>query len=173
MATPDTQQAPAPNPSAATAQNAPPNTTRMYLSQAYTYNGQTYGPGQADVPNAAPDDKTGGAPKAMEQKEADYQLYLSQGGEPLPPVTAAIGDTPHYDPRLRRPGNVPPPRDVLVQQGRGADVPAPQEQRDAAAKEAADRDEKSGDKDRPHAGTAQDTAGQRQTARESIKGATK
>jgi hypothetical protein len=134
---------------------------KMNLTQAYTYSGITYGPGEAEVPDGPPSEE-------LQKKEDDYRRYLSEGGQEVPPVTPALGGEPHYDHRLRRPGNTPPPRDVLIQQGRGADVPASDKERDAAAKDAADRE--SGDKNRPNAGTALDTAGVRQTTRESAKG---
>jgi hypothetical protein len=168
--TTDTPQGAAPNQPANPNANAPAsrpagtrqNMTRMHLSQSYTYGGQVYGPGDAEVPE-------GDASRDIQDKEDDYQRYLKEGGTPLPPVTPALTDAPHYDERLRRPGNKPPPRDELVRQGRGADVPAPQEQRDAAAKEAAERsDEDEKDRQRRAAGTAQETAGQRHTARESV-----
>jgi hypothetical protein len=172
MTTPNTNTPAAPdaaNAQQAAAQNRPgaagnprPNMTKMYLSQAYTHTGNVYGPGEADVPE-------GDAARDIQQKEDDYQQYLKEGGQPLPPVTPGSGDAPHYDPRIRRPGNVSPPREVLQAQGRGADVPVTAEQRDAAAKEAADR---AGDEDRTprRAGTAMDEEGQRKTTRETAKG---
>jgi len=133
-----------------------PKLTKMHLTQAYTHGGNVYGPGDADVPE-------GDVAADLQRKEDEYNEYLAAGGQPLPPVTPAIGDAPHYDPRLRRAGNVPPPREVTQAQGRGADIPASKEQIDAAAKDAAKRADDEPDKPTRMAGTVQETSGKRET----------
>lgn len=135
---------------------------KMNLKQTYTRNGATFGPGETEVPDDAVKD--------LKEREDDFQKYLDEGGEAPAPVTPASSDVASFDPRLRRPGTVPD-REALVRAGRQADIVAPQEQREEAAKEAADRAGTEGDKGRPHAGTAQDTAGQRHATRESVRGA--
>lgn len=65
---------------------------KMNLSQTYTYSGRLYGPGDADVPEAAV--------KSLTTKEAAYRERLTTH-EPPAPVTPAIGAGERHDPRRR------------------------------------------------------------------------